>query len=522
MRKNVATFVFAVVALVISVARADPSATVGQWGIYEISLKGPATGNPFVDVSLSAHFVQGGKSVEANGFYDGDGVYRVRFMPAEQGEWSYQTKSNVAALDRQAGKFVCGVPAAGNHGVVRVKYQYHFAYDDGSPYFELGTTLYNWVNQPEEQQDQTLATLKGSAFNKVRMCVFTTGSNHYAKPGFVPVFPYEGTPPKDFDYAEFNPAFFQHLEKRVAQLGDLGIEADVILFHPYNKENNFNNNTPENDDRYLKYIVARLAAYHNVWWSLANEYDLIRSKTDADWDRMFQVVQREDPYGHLRSVHQSKRPYDASKPWVTHLSIQNGGAVTDFARVAHNRINYTKPSVFDEVHYEGNLAKGWGNMSGEEMVSKFWVGTIGGAYVGHGEAFTENPWISIGGVLTGSSPPRLLFLKKILETAPAEGIDPLVSNQDPGVGGQAGKYYLLYFHTTEPTEWTFELPAKKLAVGTAMHVDVLDTWNMTITPVEQVFKVAAFNDTTVRAEGQTTVKLPGKPFIGMRITVLGK
>ena len=27
------------------------------------------------------------------------------------------------------------------------------------------------------------------------------------------------------------------------------------------------------DDRYLRYVVARLAAYRNVWWSLANEYD---------------------------------------------------------------------------------------------------------------------------------------------------------------------------------------------------------------------------------------------------------
>ena len=29
----------------------------------------------------------------------------------------------------------------------------------------------------------------------------------------------------------------------------------------------------EADDRYLRYAVARLAAYRNVWWSLANECD---------------------------------------------------------------------------------------------------------------------------------------------------------------------------------------------------------------------------------------------------------
>jgi hypothetical protein len=509
--------VVATFSLALRAFAADP-ATVGQWGIFEIALKGPTSGNPFVDVSLSAHFVHGNTTIDANGFYDGQGNYRVRFMPAEQGEWAYQTKSNVASLDGQSGKFVCTPPAKENHGIVRVKYKYHFAYDDGTPYFPLGTTLYNWVNQPDDQEDKTLATLKESAFNKVRMCIFTTGGGHYSRPDFLPVFPYEGKFPNDWDYTRFNPLFFQRLEKRIAQLGELGIEADVIFFHPYNKESDFNNNTPENDDRYLRYTVARLAAYHNVWWSMANEFDLIKAKTDPDWDRIFQVVQREDPFGHLRSAHQSRRPYDSSKPWVTHLSIQNGGAVTEFARTAHNRINYTKPSIFDEVHYEGNLDRSWGKMTGEQMTNRFWVGIVGGAYVSHGESFKENPWISVGGVLTGTSPPRLLFLKKIVETFPAEGIDPLVSTQDPGVGGQPGKYYLLYFNHTEPTEWTFELPSEQLTPGMLMHVDVLDTWKMTVTPIEKPFKLAAHNETAIRAENNAAVKLPGQPYIALRIT----
>ena len=33
--------------------------TVEQWGVYEIALKGPTSGNPFLDVNLSATFTQG-------------------------------------------------------------------------------------------------------------------------------------------------------------------------------------------------------------------------------------------------------------------------------------------------------------------------------------------------------------------------------------------------------------------------------------------------------------------------------
>lgn len=43
----------------------------------------------------------------------------------------------------------------------------------------------------------------------------------------------EGNEVKIWDFNQFNPAFFQHLEKRLDNLRDLGIEADLIIFHPY-------------------------------------------------------------------------------------------------------------------------------------------------------------------------------------------------------------------------------------------------------------------------------------------------
>jgi hypothetical protein len=121
---------------------------------------------------------------------------------------------------------------------------------------------------------------------------------------------------EDRDFSRFNPVFFRHFESCIAALGELCIEADLILFHPYDKWG-FADMGAATDDRYLRYIVARLAAYRNVWWSLANEYDLMKSKTLADWDRFFRIIQENDPYGHLRSVHNcgSDAFYDHAKPW---------------------------------------------------------------------------------------------------------------------------------------------------------------------------------------------------------------
>jgi hypothetical protein len=73
------------------------SSNVEQWSLFEVELGGPSEGNPFVDVELSAEFSCGSKRVKVPGFYDGEGIYRMRFMPEEQGEWTYSTKSNAVA-----------------------------------------------------------------------------------------------------------------------------------------------------------------------------------------------------------------------------------------------------------------------------------------------------------------------------------------------------------------------------------------------------------------------------------------
>ena len=90
--------------------------TVEQWGRFEAEFSGPSAGNPFVDVEFSAEFSNGQERVRVTGFYDGDGVYRVRFMPSVLGAWSYVTESNVDALNGHSGTFTSVPPSAGRYG----------------------------------------------------------------------------------------------------------------------------------------------------------------------------------------------------------------------------------------------------------------------------------------------------------------------------------------------------------------------------------------------------------------------
>ena len=476
--------------LALSLRAAD---RVERWGVFAVSVAGPSAANPFLDVKLGAHFRYRNRVVDVDGFYDGGGTYKIRFMPDEAGDWSYTTTSNVPALDGKTGGFTATAPSANNHGPVQVRYSSHFGYADGTPYVPIGTTCYAWIHQGDKLEEQTLETLRSAPFNKMRMCIFPKSYAYNAnEPVYYP-FPRDGA--GNNDYARFNPQFYQHLEKRIADLEALGIEADLILFHPYDRWG-YNNMPAEVNDRYLRYTVARLAAWRNVWWSLANEWDLVKTKNVSDWDRFFRIVQESDPYQHLRSIHHSRVMYDHSKPWVTHVSIQGSDLETSREYVA----TYRKPVIYDECKYEGNIPNRWGSISARELVRRFWLGTVSGVYVGHGETYLDPNdilWWSKGGVLHGESPRRIAFLRKILESGPPEGLDNL-SNYYLGAG-QEGRYYLFYLDVNQPAEYTFEL-----AKDVQFRADLIDPWEMTITPISGTFT------------GKFTMKLLGKPNLAVR------
>jgi hypothetical protein len=466
---------------------------VERWDRFELQLTGTQEGNPFLDVRFSAEFRHLHRSVQVDGFYEGNGVYKVRFSPDVEGEWSYVTHGNRPELNGQSGAFQCVAPSAKNHGPVSVRNTYDFGYADGTPYFEFGTTCYAWTHQPAALQQQTLDTLRQAPFNKMRMCIFPKWYTYnHDEP---PVYPFPRAAGQN-DYTRFVPEFFHNLETRIAQLQSLGIEADLILFHPYDHWG-YALMPPEVDDRYLRYVVARLAAYRNVWWSVANEWDLVKGKKVADWDRYCRILQESDPYRRLLSIHHSGPMYDPTRPWLTHVSIQGD----DFAKIPEWRAAFRKPLIFDECKYEGNIPKRWGDISAREMTRRFWLGMTNGAYMGHGETYLDPHdilWWSKGGVLHGESPKRIAFLRGIIESGPPEGAAPVTGAYYPCIA-RTGEYYLYFLDYHQPALADFDLPA-----ASRYTAEIIDPWEMTITKPEGTFS------------GKFHLKLPGKEMLAVR------
>lgn len=472
----------------------------GKWGIYELSLVGPDKGNPFTDVTLYAEFLNNERSFRVSGFYDGEGVYRIRFMPDNEGKWVYRTMSNARSLDGIIGEIECVGQEEGNHGLVKVKDTFHFAYADGTRYIPVGTTCYAWTHQGAALEQETLKTLAKSPFNKLRMCIFPksyTFNNNEPE-----LYPFEGSLQEGWDFTRFNPHFFRHLEEKVEQLGALWIEADLILFHPYDRWG-FQEMKKGVDARYLKYVVARLSAYRNVWWSLANEYDFMWAKHEEDWERFAGIIKSNDPYNHLISIHNGLAFYDYQRDWITHCSLQRVDLYKTSEYTNEWRNRWNKPIVIDECVYEGNIDAGWGNITGEEMVRRFWEGAMRGGYVGHGETYVHEQdiiWWSKGGLLHGTSPQRIAFLRSLMEEGPAEGWNPIPGAWDAPSAGIKNEYILHYYGFNQPRYKIYHMKP-----GIRYTVDVIDTWNMSIIRQEGEY------------EGSFRVELPGKPYIAVRM-----
>jgi hypothetical protein len=493
-----------------------------RWGVFEVSCPGKKEGNPFTDYAIEGCFKSKNETVCVDGFYDGEGVYKVRFMPSFEDRYSFEIKGSFSEKTF-AGEFVAGPPRKGNHGPLRVANSFHFAYEDGTPYYSIGTTCYVWELQNDDLQKQTLETLKDSAFNKIRFCIFPKHYDYNLKEPRS--YPYEGTPMdssvltkenfldytgktggNNWDFKKFNPEHFRHIESCIQKLCAIGIEADLIVMHPYDRWG-FSRMSAECDDLYWHYVIARFSAYRNVWWSLANEYDLFPDKNMADWERYASIICRKDQYNHPRSIHNCRPFYDYSRPWITHCSIQRQEIYKSAEYVTEWRERYKKPVVLDEIAYEGNIQHGWGNISGKELTRRFWEAFCRGGYAGHGETFTNSRdilWWSHGGKLYGESPARFKFLKKILEEIPGHGLTPITASWDEVAccvecpGARPG-YYLFYYSFMRPSfrDYYFD-------DDNEWSVDVIDTWEMIIDPKGN-FK------------GKFRIELPGKEYIAVRI-----
>ena len=537
-----------------------------QYETFEVTLKGPelTESDNQAQADVTGVFSLRGKETRVKGFYDGSGIYKVRFLPEEAGICSYKISGTVSA----AGTEEC-LPAENRHGKVKTEGT-HFIYEDGSAFYPFGTTVYALAHQDDKTVEQTLATLSKAPFNKIRMCVFP---KHYDfNQNEPPYFAFEkkkecrGVPETEmmqtdvWDAAHPSFSFWHRFEDILKRISELGIETDLILFHPYDRWG-FSKLPMEDNLMYLDYLLRRLSAFPQIWWSLANEYDLMEAREPEDWVKFADFITENDSFHHLMSIHHCLVPYDFSNPDLSHSCIQSR-TVSMAGRLIRK---YGKPCIFDEMCYEGNIMYSWGNISAREMTDRFWCVCASGAYGTHGETFLSDDdvlWWAKGGVLKGESPLRIGWLKNLLYSLPGaleseanafETIDFMEKsgrltedilasvpegarhfirtftkmNQterqrffdfNPSYSAHVKDRVFLYYFSKEcPAETVISLP-----LAGHYRVEALDAWNMTrvlLMEKADVQKADGFNPfgSTSAEEpmGTCKIKLPGREYMAV-------
>ena len=383
-----------------------------QYEMFELQFSGKQPEGSWITVPVEAEFTwrnkENGqqKSKKVKGFYAGDNIYKVRFLPEEAGEYCWK----VAGCVNGEGQADCCPAETGKKGIVRAK-DIHFEYSDGTVFHPFGTTIYALAHQDEELICRTFDELKRAPFNKVRHCVFPKFYDYNREdPKF---YPFERDEDGNWDIGRPCFAYWEKLEKVIFRLAEMGIQSDLILFHSYDKWG-FSMLSMEQNMLYLEYLLRRLSAIPQMWWSMANEFDLMYARTMEDWYKIEEFIAENDPYHHLLSNHNCFSFYDFTRPNITHCCVQT-------IQMEHASLwleKYKKPVIYDECCYEGDLPASWGNLSGFEMAGRFWQAVVPGAYASHGEVYLAEDdvlWWAKGGELKGSSPARIGFLKSILE-----------------------------------------------------------------------------------------------------------
>lgn len=302
-----AFFMALCLALILPDARA---AEVSRWSVYEIPLQ--ATGkyqSPFLETGVSATFKgPDGVTRKVPGFWDGGNAFRIRFTPTAEGQWTYETQSQDPGLGGKSGALTCTAPASGSHGFVRRDPQrpYHFIRDDDSRFFLFGQTYYRLMDRNEQDWKASIDGTSRRGMNKIRFNV---------PPGDVKTLP-----------ESVDPAYWRKLDAVVRHMNDKGVLADFLIFGM----GTFSS-AEEQDRRYLRYVVARYAAFPNVVWTLVNEWNY-RPKPRQYWNAMGAIVKAEDPWSaegqalRMLSIHQQTRInwqfFDQS--WPAHVIIQYG------------------------------------------------------------------------------------------------------------------------------------------------------------------------------------------------------
>ena len=293
---------------------------VPRWQTSDIAFRSTTKhDNPF-KVDFSAEVTSpGGIHFTQLGFYDGEGIWKIRLGPNLPGKWTMRTRSNDPQLNGKSAETIVCVeqnnPRVHGGLLVDPEHPHHFVREDGTRFFYSGFEC-DWLwaidlaaGDPKLPQTTILLDkLVAHDFNVVYLNLYAHSyGGGRGSPSFGPPAKYAWGGSNDQpDHSVFNLPFWQHYDRVIQALWNRGLEAHIMI-KVYNKHVNWPAPGSPDDDMFFKYVVARYAPFCNVHWDFAKE-----SNRDTNLvyklDRMA-LIRQHDPYRRLLTTHTDSQVY---------------------------------------------------------------------------------------------------------------------------------------------------------------------------------------------------------------------
>ena len=261
----------------------------GLWQRFEAQFINKSwQGNPF-DLELAVRFTSpSGRTIDHLGFYAGGGHWKVYFMPDELGEWTFRTRSPDGDLDQQSGSFVCvdsvlepPLRAAGRY--------WKLGPDKGdfpviwNPPVPDGA---HWGFRARDLYDPTVQEALRFADEEVGARLLGFSALLIASVDWAQSWPQEALPfVVGKEGTEFFLPFWDQLNAKLdaARARDMG--AYIMLYSDDAMTPDHFGLTPYStaEIRFMRYVVARLAAYPHILWDSGIDIGEYRSREWIDW-----------------------------------------------------------------------------------------------------------------------------------------------------------------------------------------------------------------------------------------------
>lgn len=342
-----------------------------RFGVHEIALTGNGSASNLFDTLVTVRFTppsgpENAKTVWA--FHDGQDTWRARVYLNETGEWTWVSKcESDAGLNGKSGIFRCEPSQLRGRLLVHSKNPHHWMTEDGRWFLNLNDTAYFWLcpydavgkpvtdddahNYVRDVADRGITSLR--SFLSVGPAGFMESRVNLTDPWRDAYF-------TDESMTKLQLSQFQIADQRLRWLLDNypDVYIQVVLFpmgcRYANDQVVWQTFSPLQKERLMRHIIARYAAYPQVFWLVVNDvhYGPKYPLNNAFAREVGEFFERHDPWRHPFSTGHARTVEFAfpDEDWVTYFHLEHKHDLG--ATQAAKYVSHKKPVFLGEDRYE--------------------------------------------------------------------------------------------------------------------------------------------------------------------------